>query len=1178
MTTIAEEDEAQVVPVDFEQLLTDVTFGGTSDALTATGPLRLDQCPLHPDVDDCLCNGFVGNWGQVEEAAPTLAAVEEPDYSQFQNWIPRFVWPDKPCDYCRSKRLNCYVQRGEPHCTPCSTLFRECSLSKSQTLEATNYAYKDLGNFLDTLHVVHEDNAREFGTYTGIKPLRSKDTAGANSVAPVKDDAPGSSKRNGIRFPRQAVKILRDWLDAHADNPYPSEEEKAELERHTELKPSQIANWLANARRRRKVTEKSKPKLCMSPSLGPTTSAIPIPSTADKPWDELNPFERWQHSPPENEPADLDDIANALARNQAPADDVSTSPSTLARSKRRKGSSNGSGWSKSRAQSTTSQETGQTSSLSASSARYSNGSSHSTHGSFGSFSSSLAGKKDRRRRRRPALQTTSRKTTDDKKRIFQCTFCTDTFKSKYDWTRHEKSLHLSLEKWICAPLGPVLTDQESGNKKCVYCDLHNPSSDHLESHNHRQCEDKGLDARTFYRKDHLRQHLRLMHGCEMSPAMESWKSAAANMNSRCGFCAQRFTVWQERVDHLTAHFKAGARMSDWKGCRGLDPAVAAQVTNAMPPYLIGIESVSPNPFSATNRATWRELPGRAEVEAENGDNPLGRFGEDSGRHSEVVDAHCDGYGSTKATCWEIVTVRLGKYAKEMADKGVQMTDEMLQRQARIVLYDNDDTWNQTAADNIEWLDLFKKAHGLNFIPSAIGGQGSQIPEDLETYGDLGLRIPFAVQLQAYNQAQVGQQKIDAGTRPGPYKAAFEQNEANMVQIYALLSKEGVLNSGRKCNHVQCADNIIDISSIDESNAPGPATRSWCSVDLSTDLQQRVVLLQHSRTDETSRRHSNISRGLGSLFALDAREDAQASEARYKALEKMACMHAHQSCDDTGSRPAALGLGSFAKNDCAKRGQGQRVASIAAHASGLEALARIGCGIGHEQCNASCEQAIVASRARSRGLQALSHLEPQCNTTCEWEQSDNTLVAARARSRGLQALSNLEAPACSTPPPAKKPYLQRHLYELPKEKANMFATTTGAWLDSGLMPQTVDTSLPDINETTSTGAMMEFLGPSVGAALPFANDALTSRIPLEGLTTEEEVDWAMLNSGDITPEELGEFVNTAEQNVADVDMSWLNEEAMPETADGMDTSQDMNMDDLTFDDMIFDMPLDEAFGQ
>lgn len=170
---------------------------------------------------------------------------------------------------------------------------------------------------MDTLHVVDEDVVKERGTVTGIKQLKS--TSRGNSSSSLRsDDEPGSSKRNGIRFPRHAVKTLRDWLDAHTDNPYPTEEEKAELEEKTELKPSQIANWLANARRRRKAIERSRPKVCASPSLGPTTPAMDIPSiNASKPWDELNPFERWRHSPPENEPADILDIADAVAQSKS---------------------------------------------------------------------------------------------------------------------------------------------------------------------------------------------------------------------------------------------------------------------------------------------------------------------------------------------------------------------------------------------------------------------------------------------------------------------------------------------------------------------------------------------------------------------------------------------------------------------------------------------------------------------------------------------------------------------------------------------------------------------------------------------------------------------------------------------------------------------------------------------
>jgi hypothetical protein len=158
-----------------------------------------------------------------------------------------------------------------------------------------------------------------------------------------------------------------------------------------------------------------------------------------------------------------------------------------------------------RAPSTTSLETGLTQ---MSSGSHGSAFSHGSRNSLGSLNS-LSSRKERRRRRR--LPTRAPKfDLDSAPRQFQCTFCTDRFKSKYDWSRHEKSLHLSLEKWICAPLGEVITCSSSGQRKCVYCDAIEPSKEHLATHNHSGCEEKGLEARTFYRKDHLRQHLRLM--------------------------------------------------------------------------------------------------------------------------------------------------------------------------------------------------------------------------------------------------------------------------------------------------------------------------------------------------------------------------------------------------------------------------------------------------------------------------------------------------------------------------------------------------------------------------------------------------------------------------------------------------------------------------------------------
>jgi hypothetical protein len=68
-----------------------------------------------------------------------------------------------------------------------------------------------------------------------------------------------------------------------------------------------------------------------------------------------------------------------------------------------------------------------------------------------------------------------------------------------------------------------------------------------------------------------------------------------------------------------------------------------------------------------------------------------------------------------ATCWEILTLQLGRFAREYIGKhgAGTLTDEMLQTQSRRILYNDDDPWNQTSADNPEWLNLFKKAHGID---------------------------------------------------------------------------------------------------------------------------------------------------------------------------------------------------------------------------------------------------------------------------------------------------------------------------------------------------------------------------------------------------------------------------------------------------------------------------------
>jgi hypothetical protein len=52
------------------------------------------------------------------------------------------------------------------------------------------------------------------------------------------------------------------------------------------------------------------------------------------------------------------------------------------------------------------------------------------------------------------------------------------------------------------------------------------------------------------------------------------------------------------------------------------------------------------------------------------------------------------------------------YVKVQMAAGIKPTDADLQRQARLIIYNNDDPWNQTAADNPGSLHVFKRQNGL----------------------------------------------------------------------------------------------------------------------------------------------------------------------------------------------------------------------------------------------------------------------------------------------------------------------------------------------------------------------------------------------------------------------------------------------------------------------------------
>ena len=403
----------------------------------------------------------------------------------------------------------------------------------------------------------------------------------------------------------------------------------------------------------------------------------------------LDPMERWRASPPETEAASLACIADAL-RNTP----LRTSSSAASITGQRSGS---------RAASTISAGSG-TSFSSASNA---------------SASSAALRGSSRRSRGRVAKRTPARGKVNGK-RIFPCTFCCDSFKSKYDWARHEKSLHLNLEGWRCAPFGGRVVSSDTGRVHCAYCNVLDPNAEHLVSHNHGACENEGRTA-TFSRKDHLIQHLRLVHHIETLPLIDSWKNEGPPVSSRCGFCDIRMPTWKERVDHLAKHFHMGATMHDWKGEHCFEPSIAAKVTHAIAPYLIGPESRAVVPFSVTDHGTTDHLSqirqateqtlGVWEDKRTSTPTSYAEPSPESMVQAEPQDASHD--DTRSMTFPEILALHLGRYSREQMRLGVIPTDKMFQDEARRIVFDSVDPLDQTIADNDDWLSWFRDRHLKN---------------------------------------------------------------------------------------------------------------------------------------------------------------------------------------------------------------------------------------------------------------------------------------------------------------------------------------------------------------------------------------------------------------------------------------------------------------------------------
>jgi len=192
--------------------------------------------------------------------------------------------------------------------------------------------------------------------------------------------------------------------------------------------------------------------------------------------------------------------------------------------------------------------------------------------------------------------------------------------------------------------------------------------------------------------------------------MDKWKSTTNEIQSSCGFCPSKFTTWQQRADHLAAHFRNGADMSMWSNGWGFEPYVERLVENAIPPYLIGHEKNSMEPYVARAQRTPSCTT-------------------DAGLTTGTSADSTEPDQLTKdSNCWGRLEQELVKFVLRCRGAGTVPTDKDIQDQARMIIYEDNDPWNWTAADNQEWLDTFKYQNGIGtFTDSMVTPALAEVP-------------------------------------------------------------------------------------------------------------------------------------------------------------------------------------------------------------------------------------------------------------------------------------------------------------------------------------------------------------------------------------------------------------------------------------------------------------------
>ncbi|KAJ5297499.1 hypothetical protein PENANT_c005G07253 [Penicillium antarcticum] len=478
--------------------------------------------------------------------------LPQQNLNNVSQWLDGAYRPAVPCSHCRRHKLQCLIIRtteANPNpktsCSSCVALFRECSLAKGE--KRFPAGFETMTPVLGHLHGVPED-----GNISSAIHLNKTD---------------GGDRREPKQFIRKGARVLREWFYQNQEHPYPTDAQKNQLSTDTGFSQKRISTWFANARRRQKQKIQSSGLASRSRTRAGSpmiTSTLPA----------MTPMERWQASPPEDEPVPEAAIQNAIASGS----DLIESDGTIDPFKLDSSAMDFLNFDES-----SSHLASSVSSIGSRASETSDsGSSAWSYHSSGDtgLPFPLLPKQSKPRRIKERSQGAS------ENNIYQCTFCIRSFKKKHDWTRHEKSVHLTLDAWICTPnLNDLQQSFDLNPSECPVCDVVYPLPAHMEEHEFHICTEKPVAERLFSRKDYLWQHLRKFHSCTKMPVsnLDVWSGSGGNVESSCGFCGCRLSSWTARADHLAEHFKNRSRMFQWEGEWGLDSMAMGVLRNAILP-------------------------------------------------------------------------------------------------------------------------------------------------------------------------------------------------------------------------------------------------------------------------------------------------------------------------------------------------------------------------------------------------------------------------------------------------------------------------------------------------------------------------------------------------------------------------------------------------------------------